>query len=107
MVKAYKNGIWFDGNFYGTPATVTLANAEDNSTTISNANGYVANVTLAARTLYKDGKWNTLCLPFDVTIAGSPLAGATARPLNSASISGSTLTLTVQRRNYRQDRPQL
>ena len=23
MVKAYKNGIWFDGNFYGTPATVT------------------------------------------------------------------------------------
>ena len=94
MVKAYKNGIWFDGNFYGTPATVTLANAEDNSTTISNANGYVANVTLAARTLYKDGAWNTICLPFDVTIAGSPLAGATARPLNSASISGSTLTLT-------------
>ena len=93
MVKAYKNGIWFDGNFYGTPATVTLANAEDNSTTISNANGYVANVTLAARTLYKDGKWNTLCLPFDVTIAGSPLAGATARPLNSASISGTTLNL--------------
>ena len=29
-----------------------------------------------------------------MTIAGSPLAGATARPLNSASISGSTLTLT-------------
>ena len=94
MVKAYKNGIWFDGNFYGTPATVTLANAEDNSTTISNANGYVANVTLSGRTLYKDGAWNTLCLPFDVTIAGSPLAGATARPLTSASISGTTLTLT-------------
>ena len=94
MVKAYKNGIWFDGNFYGTPATVTLANAEDNSTTISNANGYVANVTLSDRTLYKDGAWNTLCLPFDVTIAGSPLAGATARALESASISGSTLTLT-------------
>ena len=29
-----------------------------------------------------------------MTIAGSPLAGATARPLTSASISGSTLTLT-------------
>jgi hypothetical protein len=29
-----------------------------------------------------------------VTIAGSPLAGATARPLTSASISGTTLTLT-------------
>ena len=94
MVKAYKNGIWFDGNFYGTPATVTLADNADNNTAISSADGYVANVTLADRTLYKDGAWNTLCLPFDVTIAGSPLAGATARPLNSASISGTTLNLT-------------
>ena len=94
MVKAYKNGIWFDGNFYGTPATVTLADGSDNTTVITDADGYVANVTLSGRTLYKDGAWNTICLPFDVTIAGSPLAGATARPLTSASISGSTLTLT-------------
>ena len=93
MVKAYGNGILFGGKYYVAPASISLANAADNSTTISNANGYVANVTLAARTLYKDGKWNTLCLPFDVTIAGSPLAGATARPLNSASISGTTLNL--------------
>ena len=94
MVKAYQNGILYDGKYYVAPASISLANAADNSTTISNANGYVANVTLAARTLYKDGAWNTLCLPFDVTIAGSPLAGATARALESASISGSTLTLT-------------
>ena len=80
--------------YYVAPASISLANAADNSTTISNANGYVANVTLAARTLYKDGKWNTICLPFDVTIAGSPLAGATARPLESASISGTTLNLS-------------
>ena len=94
MVKAYQNGILYDGKYYVAPASISLANAADNSTTISNANGYVANVTLAARTLYKDGAWNTLCLPFDVTIAGSPLAGATARALESASISGSTLNLT-------------
>ena len=94
MVKAYKNGIWFDGNFYGTPVTVTLADNADNNTAISGADGYVANVTLSGRTLYKDGAWNTICLPFDVTIAGSPLAGATARALESASISGTTLTLT-------------
>ena len=81
IVKAYANGIRFGGTYYVAPASISLANAADNSTTISNANGYVANVTLA-------------CLPFDVTIAGSPLAGATARPLTSASISGSTLTLT-------------
>ena len=93
MVKAYKNGIWFDGNFYGTPATVTLADNADNNTAISSADGYVANVTLAARTLYKDGAWNTLCLPFNVTIAGSPLEGAEARPLKEGSISGTTLNL--------------
>ena len=76
------------------PAIINLADNADNSTTISDAHGYVANVTLSGRTLYKDGKWNTLCLPFDVTIAGSPLAGATARSLSEASISGTTLTLT-------------
>jgi len=94
MVKAYKNGIWFDGNFYGTPATVTLADGSDNTETITGADGYVADVTLSGRTLYKDGAWNTICLPFNVMLDSSPLAGATARPLTSASISGTTLTLT-------------
>ena len=94
IVKAYANGILFDGKYYVAPATVTLADGSDNSTTITGADGYVADVTLSGRTLYKDGAWNTICLPFDVTIAGSPLAGATARPLTGASISGSTLTLT-------------
>lgn len=94
MVKAYANGILFDGKYYVAPATVTLADNADNSTAISGADGYVANVTLAARTLYKDGKWNTLCLPFNVTLSGSPLNGAVARPLTAASISGTKLHLT-------------
>ena len=94
MVKTYQNGILVGGTYYVAPATVTLADNADNSTTISDKADYVADVTLQGRTLYKDGKWNTLCLPFNVTIADSPLAGATARPLNSASISGTTLTLT-------------
>ena len=89
-----------DANYAGLDLTVTLikvmelANNADNSTDISNANGCVANVTLAGRTLYKDGDWNTLCLPFNVAIAGSALDGATALPLSSASISGTTLNLT-------------
>ena len=56
-------------------------------------------ITLNGRTLYKDGSWNTLCLPFamDATqIAASSLAGATIKELN-ASESGlatnGTLTL--------------
>lgn len=76
------------------PATIILADNADNSTTINDANGYFADVTLSGRTLYKDGAWNTLCLPFNVTLSGSPLNGATARPLTAASISGTTLHLT-------------
>ena len=98
MVEAYANGILFDGKYYVAPASISLANAADNSTTISNANGCVADVTLQDRTLYKDGAWNTICLPFNVTLAGSPLEGAEARTLNSASIEGTTLNLTFDGR---------
>ena len=94
MLQVYGNGILYDCTYYVAPATVSLADNADNSTTISGANGYFADVTLTDRTLYKDGKWNTICLPFNVTIAGSPLYGATARPLTAASISGTMLNLT-------------
>ena len=55
------------------------------------ASAHRANVTLAGRTLYKDGKWNTLCLPFDVTdgdsednitFSDTPLEGATVMELD-------------------------
>ncbi len=94
MLKAYENGILYNGTYYVAPATLTLADNADNSTAIGDANGYLADVTLQGRTLYKDGSWNTLCLPFNVTLAGSPLEGAVARPLTAASISGTTLNLT-------------
>ena len=94
MLKAYENGILYNGTYYVAPATLTLADNADNSTAIGDANGYLADVTLQGRTLYKDGKWNTLCLPFNVTLAGSPLEGAVARPLTEGGISGTTLNLT-------------
>ena len=40
------------------------------------------NVTLTGRTLYKDGDWNTLCLPFDVSQGNSILDGATVKELD-------------------------
>ena len=94
MVKAYQNGILVGGTYYVAPATVTLADGSDNTAVITDADGYVADVTLQDRTLYKDGAWNTLCLPFNVTLAGSPLEGAVARPLTEGGISGTTLNLT-------------
>ena len=66
----------------------------DNSELISACNGMKLPVMLDGRTLFKDGKWNTLCLPFNVTLSGSPLDGAVARPLSEASIDGTTLNMT-------------
>ena len=40
------------------------------------------NVTLTGRTLYKDGEWNTLCLPFDVKADNYILEGATVKELD-------------------------
>jgi hypothetical protein len=46
--------------------------------------------------LYKDGYWNTICLPFDLTVEGSPLDGngVTVKTLESASL-GDDGTLTM------------
>lgn len=41
----------------------------------SNYDKPTASITLQGRTLFKDGDWNTLCLPFDVTLSKSPLSG--------------------------------
>jgi hypothetical protein len=78
------------------PATlVTLTDkATDNSATIDANDGKFADVTLKDRTLYKNGEWNTICLPFNVTLAGSPLEGATAKTLTDASVTGTTVHLT-------------
>ncbi len=86
-------------------AVPALRDNADNSTALALLAGLPADldlgwgagkypVQLAGRKLWKDGAWNTLVLPFDVTIADSPLAGAEARPLSAASITGTTLNLT-------------
>ena len=49
------------------PLTIELADAADNTRVIKDASGMAVNVTLQGRTLYKDGSWNTLCLPFNMT----------------------------------------
>ena len=81
-------------------AHVVLANTGNNSDMITAANSRTVSIVLDDRTLYRDGYWNTLCLPFsvDLTAEGCPLAGAEARTLTSASITqeteGTTLNLT-------------
>ena len=71
---------------------MTLIDNADNSVAITNAHGKVADVTLKGRTLYKDGKWNTLCLPFAMTAeqiaANSNFAGATLMTLDVTEKNG-------------------
>ena len=75
---------------------VDLYDDEENSGVIdSDLAGETVNVQLTGRTLYKDGSWNTICLPFDVTVADSPLAGATVYELDTENSSLTTTTLTL------------
>ena len=68
----------------------------DNTTTLADNDGGIVTATLSGRTLYKDGKWNTLCLPFDVEdISGSPLEGATVKEFTDATYNAETGTLTL------------
>ena len=87
-----------DGKTLRPYKTITLADAADNSSTIREWNGSVADVTLQGRTLTKDGNWNTLCLPFSLTeeqIAASPLAGATIKEMATTSNLDANGVLTL------------
>ena len=72
--------------------SLTLNENTDNSTAIQNANGKVREVTLSGRTLYKDGNWNTLCLPFNFSAAQiaahTDFAGAKLMELNTDGKNG-------------------
>ena len=73
---------------------LVLADNADNTSAIATNNGSTLAVQLTGRTLYKDGDWNTLCLPFDLaSLTGTPLEGATVKTLTSTAFADGTLTL--------------
>ena len=86
-------------------AVAALRDASDNTTAIgllADRAGYLmengftaaASVSLSGRTLYHDGSWNTLCVPFTLNdFTGSPLEGADVKTLVDASFDNGTLTL--------------
>ncbi len=91
----FDNGIWVfaDGELPElacfTNTIVRLSDHDDNSAILDGYHGQTCDVELSGRTLYKDGKWNTLCLPFDLTLSGSVLDGdgVTAKVLNGSATS--------------------
>lgn len=89
-ITAYASGLKRGGRFYLVKASVSLAdNATNNVTGVS---GYVADVTLSGRTLWKDGAWNTLCLPFSLSAAqiaaNANFAGATLMTMDVTEKNG-------------------
>ena len=79
-----------------TITDINLRDNDDNYSLVEAANDNALgalNVTLQGRTLWKDGDWNTIVLPFDVTIEGSVLGGADVRALADANLTDDVLTL--------------
>ena len=94
--KGYASELHYDANDVLPIENINLKDAADNSGLIEAGDGATLDVTLQGRTLYKDGAWNTLCLPFAVSnFTGTPLEGATVKELNAttSSLTGNTLTL--------------
>ena len=71
--------------------TYGLRDNADNSSLIASTSS-MPRVGLVGRTLYRDGDWNTLCLPFNVGnedngLTGTPLEGATVMTLDNSENS--------------------
>jgi len=84
--------------FKSDVSIVSLADDADNTATLNNNDGENSIVTLNGRTIYCDGDWNTLCLPFNMTeeqIAASPLAGFTIKEMLPTSSLDNNGLLTL------------
>lgn len=68
---------------YSKLPSIGLDESQDNTETISGNADKIVNVNLT-RTLKAD-VWNTFCVPFDVTVEGSPLEGATIKQIASVT----------------------
>ena len=93
----YNHQSWEGLDLTVTQVDVVLDDQADNSDVISQfadkASGF--NVALKGRTLYRDGNWNTICLPFSINFgADEATSGAELLELQEASINGTVLNLT-------------
>lgn len=88
-----------EANFYIDDIRVlenlTFADGTDNTDALIAANGKRANVTIE-RTIYCDGDYNTLCLPFSLaTLEGTPLEDATVYAYKYAVIESEELLVRI------------
>lgn len=75
---------YMNGSSTDNYVNLSLSNTATND--LSSYNTQTKNVLLKDRTIYSDGAWNTLCLPFGIPASGngrSPIAGATVKELDT------------------------
>ena len=60
----YENALLCNGKYYVT--NLDLYDDASNATLLRDTDGKQITVTLSGRTLFKDGNWNALCLPFNL-----------------------------------------
>lgn len=87
---------WSNVQPFTTGKIIELADdGAANSDILEEYDRQTVSIALTGRTMYKDGYWNTLCLPFnvDLTAEGCPLAGAIAKTLTGATMTGTTVSL--------------
>ena len=85
-----------------------LVDNVDNSTLLGNLNGQTVDVTIG-RTLFCDGDFNTLCLPFDLpSLDGTPLANGELWAFKYANVeNGELLVRIVEAENIEAGKPYL
>ena len=110
-ITAYENGLQQGLNYYFS--YIQLDDQGDNESILLSyfENDVPIRFKINGRTLYKDGDWNTLCLPFSLsdndeefkkgnqpTFSGTVLEGAIVKELESSNLSDDgTLTLNFSK----------
>ena len=102
VVPYTTKGLQVNANTFRLENYLFIYDNEDNRPTIANYHGHSVDFAyLRARTLFRDGDWNTLCLPFNVSgLSGTCLEGATLMELGNSSgcntgFDATTGTLTL------------
>ena len=91
MVDIYTGGLLYNGVFHSTDHDGFYDDMDNMPLVNYYLNRGTVNAKFNGRKLYKDGDWNTLCLPFNMTAeqlsaakttVGHPLYGATVREMD-------------------------
>ena len=97
ITYTYNGSLGSTSEPYVITLPVSIANNADNSSVLTTYRGQPIDVVLTGRTLYKDGAWNTISLPFPLTVdeVTAQLAPDALMTLSSSDFDNSDGKLTL------------